>query len=111
LARDVATVIALEVHLEGKDKSIQPVDVGGVAGGEKFLTKGILFKLARDWEGIYEGDANSQKAANCEMVAMNAIRYASFFWFSPGYYLARVLCWSLHSLSCLPIIPGKMIWN
>jgi hypothetical protein len=35
-------------------KTIQPVAVGGVAGGEKFIVHGILFKFAVDFGGLYQ---------------------------------------------------------
>lgn len=41
-------VILSELHLPPSQKTIKPVSIGGVAGGEKFLIKSILFKLARD---------------------------------------------------------------
>ena len=41
-------VILSELHLPPAQKTIKPVSIGGVAGGEKFLIKSILFKLAKD---------------------------------------------------------------
>ena len=35
------------------DKTIKPIDIGGEAGGEKYLTQGILFKFATDWHNLY----------------------------------------------------------
>jgi hypothetical protein len=27
------------------EKTIKPIDLGGIAGGDKFITRGILFKV------------------------------------------------------------------
>lgn len=43
-----AQIIITEMALANEQKTIQPVDIGGVAGGSKFVVDGILFKFARD---------------------------------------------------------------
>lgn len=63
-AEMIARVIIDEAYLPIEQKSIKPVDVGGVAGGQKYLFKGIFFKFAIDSMGIYGGDSNAAKAAS-----------------------------------------------
>jgi hypothetical protein len=48
---------------------IKPVGVGGVAGGEKFMTQTLFFKFARDSVELklYDGDEWAQKAAEHEV--------------------------------------------
>eukprot|EP01129_Flabellula_baltica_P011754 TRINITY_DN5199_c0_g1_i2.p1 TRINITY_DN5199_c0_g1~~TRINITY_DN5199_c0_g1_i2.p1 ORF type:complete len:1510 (-),score=304.17 TRINITY_DN5199_c0_g1_i2:34-4155(-) len=46
----IAKVLILEKNMPVYMKSIKPSDVGGVAGGEKFISHGILFKYAEDKE-------------------------------------------------------------
>lgn len=41
-------MIVSELPLPVSMKSIKPVNVGGVAGGEKYCAAGILFKFALD---------------------------------------------------------------
>ena len=60
LSNDFTTTVALhgqiiinEMHLAAPEKSIQPVDIGGLAGGEKFIADGILFKLGSNADNIY----------------------------------------------------------
>lgn len=41
--RDRQIIIA-EAHVPDAEKTIRPVAIGGIAGGEKFVAQGILFK-------------------------------------------------------------------
>jgi len=51
-----------------KQKTIKPVDVGGIAGGEKYIIHNILFKFAVDDKGVYGGnDAAAAKAAGHDL--------------------------------------------
>lgn len=38
-------IIMEEAHLPKNDKTIKPLPLGGVAGGEKYLIRNILFKV------------------------------------------------------------------
>ena len=60
-------IIISEVFLPYKQKTIKPISIGGVAGGEKYIHRGILFKFAMDWEGLYGGDEYSAKVASHEL--------------------------------------------
>lgn len=40
-------IIISEAHLPLAEKTIKPVAVGGIAGGEKYVSQGILFKVHR----------------------------------------------------------------
>jgi hypothetical protein len=48
-------------------------NVGGQAGGEKFVFGGVLFKCAKDWRHLYGSECNAQKAAKLELKALNAV--------------------------------------
>jgi hypothetical protein len=48
-------------------KTIKPVNVGGIAGGQKYVVSGILFKFAIDNHGLYGGDENAMKAAGHDL--------------------------------------------
>jgi hypothetical protein len=48
-------------------------NVGGQAGGEKFVFGGVLFKCAKDWRHLYGSECNAQKAAKLERKALNAV--------------------------------------
>jgi hypothetical protein len=47
--------------------------VGGIAGGEKYVSAGIFFKLSRDWKGIYGSDCHAIKAAELELKGTMAL--------------------------------------
>ena len=49
-------MIIEEVSLPTEEKTIKPVDVGGIAGGIKYISNNILFKFSLDFKGIYGGD-------------------------------------------------------
>ena len=50
---------------------IAPIDIGGKAGGIKYLIEGILFKFAWDSEGLYDGDLKAMKAASHGKLKIN----------------------------------------
>src|SRR3989338_4073081 len=41
-------IIIMESYLSPEQKTIKPISIGGIAGGEKFIIQGILFKFAFD---------------------------------------------------------------
>lgn len=75
VARPIVTRIVEELHLPDEEKTFKPVDVGGVAGGEKFIAKQLFLKYARDniKLRLYNGDAWAQKAAIHELKSLNAL--------------------------------------
>jgi hypothetical protein len=62
-----AKTIVDEIHLPYSEKSIRPVDAGGVAGGVKYAHDGIFFKFAVDLYDIFGGDRNAAKTAGWEL--------------------------------------------
>ncbi len=57
-------IIIAEAFIDNASKTIPPVeDFGGQAGGPKYIYRGIFFKFALDWKGIYGDDEYSMKAA------------------------------------------------
>lgn len=67
VAETFSRVIISEMGLPVADKSIKPIDIGGIAGGTKYIVQGVLFKFALDDHGIYDGDENAQKAAGHDL--------------------------------------------
>ncbi|GAM20836.1 hypothetical protein SAMD00019534_040110 [Acytostelium subglobosum LB1] len=66
-AKIYGKVIISELMLPLHLKTIKPINIGGVAGGHKYIALGILFKLALDSQGLYVGDHNAMKAAGHEL--------------------------------------------
>jgi Clustered mitochondria len=67
--------IVREADVKDKDKTIPPVNVGGVAGGEKFIHGPMFFKFATDSDkySLYGGDEFAAKAAGHELKSLNAL--------------------------------------
>ncbi|KAN0035447.1 hypothetical protein ACTA71_004717 [Dictyostelium dimigraforme] len=68
-AESYGRIIISENFLADELKTIKPVNVGGVAGGEKYIVQGILFKFALESEtfGLYGNDENAMKTAAHEL--------------------------------------------
>lgn len=75
-ATTYAKIIISESCLPDHEKTIKPIDLGGVAGGQKFVCQNILFKFALDMEivdglwmygGNIPSDENAMKAAAHEL--------------------------------------------
>ena len=68
-----AKTIISEYFLEDSLKSIRVQQIGGQAGGKKFLWRGILFKLAYSNQGPYTGnDEAAAKAMGHELKGGNS---------------------------------------
>jgi hypothetical protein len=77
VAEQYGRIIISERHLPNIDKTIRPVGVGGVAGGDKYIAQGILFKFAVDTKisdtlWMYGGKTSSDE--NATRVAGNELR-------------------------------------
>lgn len=71
-AQRIGQVIISELALPNAQKTYKPRDMGGVAGGQKYLEAGVFFKFTRDAFGLYGGDEFSMKAAAHELSGLNA---------------------------------------
>eukprot|EP00727_Mastigamoeba_balamuthi_P014552 m51a1_g9721 hypothetical protein (2366) ;mRNA; r:1452232-1471747 len=68
VAKTVGSTIISEVHLPHSRKTVcQNTKMGGVAGGQKFLTHGIFFKFSIDHRNMYGGDEFAGKATAHEL--------------------------------------------
>jgi hypothetical protein len=68
-----ARVIVSELPLPNHLKTIPEVEIGGIAGGRKFICNNILFKLAVDSYNIYGGDEFAMKSAAHELKSLTSI--------------------------------------
>ena len=76
-AGSIVKTIVNESALPDDLKSIKKLDLKGVAGGEKYISKGIYFKYAIDWMNIYGTDQFAAKAAGAEMRALRCVNSVS----------------------------------
>jgi hypothetical protein len=65
----VGTLVA-ELTLPNALKSIQQAQVGGIAGGNKYVYHGVFFKFVMDKGGLYGDDAFAAKAAGHELKSL-----------------------------------------
>lgn len=72
IASKIGKTIIEEKILPLDQKSIKPVSIGGVAGGEKYIYEGIFFKFSIDLLDLYGSDEFAMKAAGHEMSGANA---------------------------------------
>lgn len=68
-ATTVTTVLSCERGVPEEDRLIKPLDVGGVAGGSKYLAYNIFFKVPVDEHGIYGHEHWALKAASTQPTA------------------------------------------
>ena len=80
-ARQYGRIIISERALPVAEKTIKPTNLGGVAGGEKFICRGILFKFSGDDEKaclLYGSTANAIKASNLDLLVRTCLEQFCF---------------------------------
>ena len=79
-AKTYGRIIISEVYLPSHKKTIKPINLGGVAGGEKYIVHNILFKFALDSSGLFGG--NNLAAAKVGGLELKGLMsYFRFFFF------------------------------
>ena len=110
----IAKIIIEEVHTtDPTQKKIPPSkDVGGQAGGEKFIHNHVLYKFARDWRGIYAGHEGAMKAAGCELRGLHAIAGAGIAKLRvPMCNLIDFQGWRIVAVAFLPIDDATLVYG
>jgi len=105
------TIIS-EMFLPLEEKTIKPAKTGGVAGGEKYIIRNILFKFALDVKGLYKGDANAAKAAGHELKGVMSFHNC----FLKNFHLPLMAIidyrgFRVVAMSLLPIKDGRLIYG
>ena len=65
--RTYARIIVSEVYLPPEQKTIRPLAMGGIVGGDKYVVHGILFKFAVDTKKLYDSDEHAARVAGHEL--------------------------------------------
>lgn len=123
-------VIISELFLPDELRSIKVKNIGGVAGGQKYIVNGILFKLAQDSEVapgrfIYGGSrgANEELAAKAAGHDLKgAVQYLNFFFNrdsgggerrlskeDPRVTMQALVDYRGFRLMCMPLLPLQHI--
>jgi alpha-tubulin suppressor-like RCC1 family protein len=74
-AKTLCQTIVVELALPADEKTVPQINVGGTAGGDKFLKNNVFFKLAVDQAGLYGGEEAASKSASHEIKGLRG--YAS----------------------------------
>ncbi len=106
-----AKVIISEAQLPPALRTIKPVSIGGTAGGEKFITHGILFKFALDWKGIYGDDERAMKAAGLELHGLMAYYDADVGLHVPLICLIDYKGFRIVAESILPVDASTLVYG
>ncbi|ELR22968.1 C2 domain containing protein [Acanthamoeba castellanii str. Neff] len=117
IAEVIAQIIVDELHCPVAEKLIPPTQLGGMAGGEKYLSHGILFKFAIDSRGLYNGDEFAMKATQHEIKGLTAyINYSlnSNFPNTLHFPVMSVIDYKgfrLSATSILPVGPNTIVYG
>lgn len=108
-----AKTIISEYFLHSKDRSILPRNLGGIAGGKKYLWRGILFKLADGSTGPWSGsDEAAAKAAGHDL--KGATHYFNLGLEKLHFPLMALIDYRgfrMTAQALLPLRPGSLIYG
>eukprot|EP00026_Physarum_polycephalum_P001577 Phypoly_transcript_01579.p1 GENE.Phypoly_transcript_01579~~Phypoly_transcript_01579.p1 ORF type:complete len:1064 (+),score=124.40 Phypoly_transcript_01579:78-3269(+) len=110
----VAKIIISEKHLPNCKKSIPPAaHIGGMAGGEKYIAQGIIFKFAIETgNNLYTCDEYAMKAANAELRALMSFMSCNISGlFFPLMALIDYLGYRVIATSLLPISQSTIVYG
>eukprot|EP01117_Protostelium_nocturnum_P004713 TRINITY_DN1709_c0_g1_i1.p1 TRINITY_DN1709_c0_g1~~TRINITY_DN1709_c0_g1_i1.p1 ORF type:complete len:1608 (-),score=618.00 TRINITY_DN1709_c0_g1_i1:52-4875(-) len=111
-AETYGRIIISENCLPVSEKTIKPVSVGGVAGGQKYIVCGILFKFCIDQFGLYGGDHNAMKAASHELKGLQQYYYCGIPELRvPLMAFIDYRGWRLQAVSLLPIESDSLVYG
>jgi tetratricopeptide (TPR) repeat protein len=84
-------------------RTVAPRNIGGLAGGPKFVEGGIFVKLSCDWKNIYGGDSWAIKSASQELLAVET--YLDLRVKGLHFPLVALVLYRGHALLCQSILP------
>eukprot|EP01091_Cochliopodium_minus_P008352 TRINITY_DN1876_c1_g1_i2.p1 TRINITY_DN1876_c1_g1~~TRINITY_DN1876_c1_g1_i2.p1 ORF type:complete len:1315 (-),score=354.21 TRINITY_DN1876_c1_g1_i2:100-3675(-) len=97
-------IIIKEIGLPIEEKTIKPINKGGILGGEKFVVGNILFKFAIDKNNLFNGNTNaSQKVAGHELKCLSQV--SSLNMEGLRYPLMCLIDYLGHRLIAMSILP------
>lgn len=105
-------LIISEVGVPYSEKTIKPMSIGGIAGGEKYVVKNILFKFALDKNELYGSDEAAAKAAGHDLLGL--IHYFNIGipdLHFPLMALVDFMGYRLQAMTLLPINKSTIIYG
>eukprot|EP01130_Rhizamoeba_saxonica_P014986 TRINITY_DN662_c1_g2_i2.p2 TRINITY_DN662_c1_g2~~TRINITY_DN662_c1_g2_i2.p2 ORF type:complete len:506 (-),score=103.86 TRINITY_DN662_c1_g2_i2:2144-3661(-) len=109
-SRMYAQVIISEIALTVKQKTYKPVDVGGLAGGQKYIIQGILFKLANE-DDMYNKVKHSMKVASHELKGLMSYYCSTEDLKFPLMSVIDYRGWRVVAISLLPISNETLVYG
>jgi len=111
-AKTYGKIIISEVYVGSERKTISPLSLGGIAGGDKYMVNGILFKFAVDSAGLLGSDEAASKVAGHDLKGL----IAYFNLGIPDLYfplmaLVDYLGFRLIAMSLLPINSSTIVYG
>jgi len=125
MAEKHAQTIIMELHLDNKAKTIPSADMGGAAGGVKYIVDGIFFKFCQDHEltsGRYLYGGMSPSVERASKAAGNELKGANEYFqhlYNDTSVNASVPiqllidCWG-HRIVAMPVLPindAKLVYG
>eukprot|EP01132_Coremiostelium_polycephalum_P007680 gene7680-9448_t len=113
-AENYGFIIIKEMFLPNELKTIKPIDLGGIAGGQKYICQNILFKFAYDQQigstwlygGKYPSELAASKAAGNELKSDHADKINV-----PLMCIIDYSGYRLIAISVLPISKDSLIYG
>jgi hypothetical protein len=113
-AEKYAKIVISEKNLPFEKKTVKPArEIGGIAGGEKYICQGIMLKFALDNRGIYGSDDSAIKSAGHDLNGLTLYYQCNI----PGLYVPlmcavdykgyRVLCLSVLNINADTLCYGS----
>lgn len=114
MAEPVVEQIVAEVSEPLKCRTIKPLEVGGIAGGDKFIARNLFLKFCSDRRQLelYGGAHFAQKAAAHELKSLNALISAAV----PGLHFPLMCVFMVRGyrvvvISKLPISGSTLVYG
>jgi len=109
-AKTYGRIIIMERYLHRK--TIFPLDLGGTAGGDKYLVSNILFKFAVNSNGVYGNDEAAAKVAGHELKGLMGYWNCGIEQLNvPLMALVDFLGFRLIAMSILPIDRSTIVYG
>ena len=104
-------IIISELYLPVKQKTIRPIKLGGMAGGEKYVVHNIIFKFAVDHLNLYRSDEAAAKVAGHELKGLLSYFNTSVDVCLPLMALVDYRGFRLSAISLLPINRKTVVYG
>lgn len=107
----VVRTIVDERAVPEPQRTIRPIDIGGVAGGMKYMVDGVFFKFALDQGGLYGSDALAMKSASHEFRSLMDIACHAIPVFFPLLMMTDYRGYHITAVAQLPVGSNTLVYG